>query len=166
MADLFAIPLTLREANALVRQWHRHHKPVQGYRFAIGVVDQSGRLRGCCICGRPVGRKSGKPSDVLEVTRVVTDGVRNGCSFLYGAASRAGKAMGFEKIQTFILADEETGQSLRASGWTFEGISRGGEWKRTDGSERRTDQPNGPKGKWSRLLNSVRPKDPLLDLLG
>ena len=34
---LKARPLTRDKANELVKLWHRHHKPVQGYRFAIGA---------------------------------------------------------------------------------------------------------------------------------
>ena len=33
------IPMTLREANAFVEQHHRHHKPVVGHKFSIGVSD-------------------------------------------------------------------------------------------------------------------------------
>ena len=33
------IPMTLREANAFVEQYHRHHKPVVGHKFSIGVSD-------------------------------------------------------------------------------------------------------------------------------
>ena len=34
--------------------WHRHHKPVVGHRFSIGV--ENGEIRGACIVGRPVAR--------------------------------------------------------------------------------------------------------------
>jgi hypothetical protein len=30
-----------------------------------------------------------------EVTRLCTDSVKNGCSFLYGAAARVARAMGY-----------------------------------------------------------------------
>ena len=29
-------PVSLKEANAYVRQHHRHHKPVVGHKFSIG----------------------------------------------------------------------------------------------------------------------------------
>ncbi len=144
-------PLELRDANAFVAEKHRHHKPVQGHRFSIGVYDEDGILRGACIVGRPVARLGGNPREVLEVTRLVTDGTKNACSMLYAAAARAGKALGYKRIQTYIL-DTEPGVTLRAAGWTDEGPAGGGQWHHTDGKPRRTDQPTGPKRKWSRSL--------------
>jgi hypothetical protein len=64
-----------------------------------------------------------------EVTRLCTDGVKNGCSFLYGAAARVARAMGYTKIISYILESED-GASLRASGWTLAGIRGGGSWNR------------------------------------
>jgi hypothetical protein len=152
---LYAIPLELSEANKLVDAWHRHHQPSQGHRFSLGCVDGDGVLHGAVIVGRPVARLAGAPRDVLEVVRLVTDGEANACSLLYSAAARAGLAMGYKRIQTYIL-DSETGTSLVASGWTFEGEAGGGQWKHTDGKPRRTDQPTGMKTRWAKVL-SVRP---------
>ncbi len=148
---LHVIPLELTEANALVAQWHRHHKPAQGHRFSIGVIDDAGDLHGAAIVGRPVARLAGSPRDVLEVVRLVSDGTYNACSILYAAAARAGLAMGYRRIQTYIL-DDEPGTTLRASGWASEGEAGGGQWKHTDGRARRTDQPTGMKERWSRTL--------------
>ena len=64
--------------------------------------------------GIPVG--AAMTERVLEVTRLVTDGTANACSLLYAAAARVGKELGYERIQTFILATEP-GTSLRAAGW-------------------------------------------------
>lgn len=75
---------------------------------------------------------------------------------LYAAAARACKALGFERIQTYILEDEP-GVSLRASGWEYEGPAGGGQWKHTDGKPRRTDQPTTPKGRWGKPLNPSQP---------
>jgi hypothetical protein len=94
---------------------------------------------------------AGAPRDVLEVVRLVTDGTPNACSILYAAAARAGMALGFRRIQTYIL-DDEPGASLKASGWTYEGTAGGGQWKHTDGKARRTDQPTGIKGRWAKTL--------------
>ncbi|QZI73750.1 hypothetical protein K5F93_20105 [Pseudomonas protegens] len=63
----------------------------------------------------------------LEVTRCCTDGVRNGCSMLYGSAWRAVKALGYARLITYVLA-EESGKSLRASGWRLIGLRGGGNW--------------------------------------
>lgn len=152
------VPLELNEANALVSALHRHHKPCQGHRFSIGVIDTEGNLRGACIVGRPVARLAGHPRQVLEVTRLVTDGTPNLCSMLYAAAARTGKAMGYSRIQTYIL-QSETGVSLKAAGWKCEGEAGGGQWKHTDGKARRTDQPTGAKQRYALVLSSVVPPE-------
>src|SRR5678815_3290523 len=105
------VPLELRELNALVAKLHRHHKPVQGHRFSIGV-EHEGKLVGGASVGRPVARMTNQRT-VLEVTRLVTDGTKHACSMLYSAAARIGRELGYEKIQTFILA-QEPGTSLIA----------------------------------------------------
>lgn len=143
------VPLTLRQANELVGQLHRHHKPCQGHRFSIGA-EKGGQLVGAAIIGRPVGRKNPQ-YEWCEVTRLVTDGTRNACSKLYGSAARIAREMGFTRIQTFIL-DEELGTSLRAAGWVFDGTSDGGDWNQPSRGGRRTDQPQQPKQRWRKDL--------------
>lgn len=157
MTKLSVIPIELEQANAAIAAWHRHHQPCVGHRFSLGVVDELGILHGAAVIGRPVARLAGHPSKVLEVTRLVTDGTKNVCSMLYSAAARAGRELGFERIQTYILADEETGVSLKASGWMSEGICGGGQWKHTDGKPRRTDQPTSAKMRWAKVLAAQRP---------
>jgi len=84
------------------------------------------------------------------VTRLCTDGHKNACSFLYARAARACREMGFSRIQTFILPDE-CGASLRGAGWACDGLSRnaGKGWATRN---RRQDQPQGPKVRWSLQL--------------
>lgn len=145
------VPLTLREANNLVGHLHRHHAPVQGHRFSIGLVYEN-RLVGAAIIGRPVAPATEQFS-TAEITRLVTDGTPNACSALYGAAARICREMGFDSIQTFIL-DSEPGTSLKASGWIKAHKTRGGDWYEPSRHARsRSDQPQGPKVKWVRLLN-------------
>lgn len=112
--SLVTVPLTLSEANVFVAEHHRHHQPVVGHKFTIGAAED-GEIVGVCIVGRPVarGRDDGW---TLEVTRLCTDGTRNACSLLYGAAARATFALGYKRIGTYILASEE-GTSLKAAGW-------------------------------------------------
>jgi len=154
---LRVVPVELAEANAAVSAWHRHHQPAVGHRFSIGVVDEAGVLHGAAIVGRPVARNAGSPRKVAEVSRLVADGTPHVCSMLYAAAARACRAIGFERIQTYIL-DTETGVSLRAAGWEYEGVAGGGQWKHTDGRPRRTDQPTGMKGRWAKRLNDDQPE--------
>lgn len=77
-------PISLAEANAFVSALHRHHKPVPGAKFCVAVSDGT-EVRGVAIVGRPVARNS-DDGWTLEVNRCCTDGVKNGCSMLYGAA--------------------------------------------------------------------------------
>lgn len=86
-------PISLRDANEYVRQHHRHHKPVAGHKFSIGC-EADGELVGVIIAGRPVSRYL-DDGFTLEVTRLCTNGAKNACSFLYGAAARAAAAMGY-----------------------------------------------------------------------
>jgi hypothetical protein len=146
---LRAVPLTLAQANALVAQLHRHHKPVRGHRFSIGAK-RGDQMVGAVIVGRPVARAVDQYA-IAEVTRLVTDGTANACSFLYARAAQAARAMGFESIQTYTLASEP-GVSLRASGWTCEGAPRphGVGWESRSG--RRTDQPTEQKLRWRKTL--------------
>jgi hypothetical protein len=133
--------VSLAEANAYVRLHHRHHKPVVGHKFSIGAV-LSDELVGVVIVGRPVSRMR-DDGRTLEVTRLCTDGARNACSFLYGAAARACFALGYSKIGTYILATED-GASLRASGWRLIGSTPGRSWSVP--SRPRTDKhPLGPR---------------------
>lgn len=148
--SLTLVPIKLDTANAFVLRHHRHHKPVQGHKFSVGVATDDGRLVGAAIIGRPVSRGS-DDGFTAEVTRVCTDGTRNACSILYGAAARAAKAMGYRNVQTYIL-DEEDGASLRASGYQPVATTAGGRWVRSEGTARRDDQPNGPKQRWERRL--------------
>ena len=110
MAGLTITPISLAEANAFVHEYHRHHDPVPGAKFCIACSDDSG-VRGVAIVGRPVARML-DDGWTLEVNRCCTDGARNACSILYGAAWRAARALGYRKLITYTLP-EEGGASLR-----------------------------------------------------
>ena len=49
------VPVSLKEANAFVERYHRHHKPVVGHKFSIGATDGE-TIVGVAIVGRPVSR--------------------------------------------------------------------------------------------------------------
>jgi len=146
---LKVFPLTLGQANDLVAKLHRHHKPVVGHRFSIGVK-LGDDIVGAAIVGRPTGRKNPQ-YDWAEITRLVTDGTKNACSILYAACARIAKEMGFLRIQTFILGSE-TGVSLKAAGWVFDQASGGGDWNVPSRGGRRTDQPQESKQRWKKEL--------------
>lgn len=143
-------PAELKEANEFVARVHRHHKPVVGHRWSLAVEDEHGVVHGVAICGRPVARMTDQRA-VLEITRLATDGAPNACSKLYAAVANAARAMGFSKVQTFIL-EEEPGTSLKASGYAREATSAGGDWTRSSKPNRRQDQPQGPKVRWAKVF--------------
>ena len=88
-------PMSLADANRFVAEHHRHHKPVRGHKFSLGCM-ANGRLAGVAIVGRPVSRYL-DDGLTLEVNRLCTDGTKNACSFLYGAAARAAKVLGYHR---------------------------------------------------------------------
>jgi hypothetical protein len=144
-----AVPLTQREANAFVDALHRHHDPTPGDKYRIGAqVD--GRLVGVVQVGRPVSRRIDAIGDTVEVKRLCTDGTDNVCSFLYSAAARVAKELGYSKIITYILA-AENGASLRAAGWTKEADVIGQSWDKPS-RRRNTTAPTCNKQRWARTL--------------
>ena len=121
------VPIDFSEAVAFVREHHRHHVPPVGHRAVLGLADVSVepvKIRGVAILGRPVARAL-DDGWTLEVTRVATDGVRNGCSKLYGASWRLAQALGYRRLVTYTLASE-SGSSLRAVGWKLINQTRDG----------------------------------------
>lgn len=118
--------ITQKQANEFIVQHHRHHNAVVGSITQLGLFNEN-ELVGVAILSRPVSRRIDF-TKVVEVTRLCTDGTQNACSKLYSACARIAREMGFEKIQTYILASE-SGISLKASGWILEAENVGGkEW--------------------------------------
>ena len=141
--------ITLRDANAYVSAHHRHHGQARGHKFSLACLDDGGNLHGVAIVGRPVARML-DDGRTLEVTRLCTDGYRNACSFLYGAAARLAREAGYSRIVTYIL-ETENGASLKASGWHMDCLTKGGSWSRP--SRPREDKaPTCRKVRWSRTF--------------
>lgn len=146
---LSLVPVTLREVNEFVHLCHRHHGPTVGHRFSIGV-QEDGQLAGVAICGRPVSRFL-DDGYMLEVNRLCTDGTKNACSMLYGAAVRAARAMGYRRVITYIL-DSECGTSLKASGFVCEGPAGGMEWTGRSKPKDSGQYPRQMKTRWVKIL--------------
>ena len=140
-------PITLRCASAFINLNHRHHPPTVGCKFAIGLYEGE-KMVGCAVCGRPVSRHL-DDGLTCEINRLCTDGTRNACSKLYGAASRVAKEMGYKKIITYIL-QSENGASLKASGFICEGVAGGTHW--TGQRNRNQHIPKEMKTRWSKCL--------------
>lgn len=159
--SLSIIPLTLKQANSYIAQYHRHNKPVVGHKFSIGCCEVSGEIHGVAIVGRPVARRLDDGLTV-EVTRVCTDGTYNACSILYGACARIAKEMGYKRIVTYTLISEP-GTSLKASGWMMAGNAGGRDWD-VPSRPRETNQltlfgeerkyPEEKKVRWEKIFKS------------
>jgi hypothetical protein len=119
---LEVIPITLREANDFVEQFHRHSKRTarDGGKFAIAAADCDG-MWGVAIVGNPVSASfmDGFTAEVLRVC-VRADAPRNSCSYLYGRCWRVWQAMGGRRLVTYTL-QSESGASLKGAGWRIMG---------------------------------------------
>lgn len=145
---MHAVPITQKQAAEYVAANHRHHKPARGDVFRIGA-EKDGRVVGIIQCGRPTARCL-QDGLTLEAVRLCTDGTHNACSFLYSAAARVAKELGYKRIITYTL-ESEPGASLKASGWVLDGITKGGTWDTP--SRHRTDKaPTCRKKRWIKQL--------------
>ena len=91
------------------------------------------------MVGRPVSRHLDN-GITLEIRRVTTNGAKNACSFLYAAAWRTARNLGYKKLITYILSSEN-GKSLYAADFKCVGEAGGGNWHSED-RPRSKDLPN------------------------
>lgn len=145
-------PITFAEACEYVKQYHRHHPAPQGHKYSIAVADER-RVVGVVMVGRPVARAYDN-GRTLEVTRCCTDGTKNAASKLYAAAWRAARALGYRRLVTYTLAEEQ-GTSLLAAGWRALYQTKGGSWNCP--TRPRIDRhPIGQKTLWEFTLDEVK----------
>jgi L-amino acid N-acyltransferase YncA len=113
-AEVNLRPVTQLEARKFVAAHHRHSSAPLRVIAAVGV-EADGELVGVGTLERP---KAAKLCDgfTVEASRVCTTGTRNACSMIYGALSRAAKALGYRRIVTYTLSTED-GASCRAAGF-------------------------------------------------
>ena len=127
-------PISISDAVKFVEQHHRHLPKCSHRLWAIGLFNAQ-KCEGVAIVGRPTARSwcssKGEPCQRLEVVRLaVRPEVKNGCSMLYGACSRAAKAMGALDLLTYTNI-KESGISLKAANWIEEeGVFGGGQHSR------------------------------------
>lgn len=120
------VPCTIKEANAFIKQHHRHNGPVVACRIALAVADKQGTIHGVALAGRPIARML-NDGTTLEAVRVCTDGYKHACSMLYAAVWRSAQAIGYTSMITYSLTTE-SGASLRACGWQCEATITGRSW--------------------------------------
>jgi hypothetical protein len=108
-------PISIREAKAFVKKYHRHHKAPRGVLFAL-ALNNGHKVIAVSIVGRPVARFN-QDGWTAEVTRLwLIEGHKNACSKLYQISKRAAQAMGYRRVPTYILSSEP-GSSLKGAGW-------------------------------------------------
>jgi hypothetical protein len=158
MVRLQLVPVALDEARRFVGAHHRHNLPSIGWKFGVGVA-QGDKLVGVAMAARPVARAL-DDGRTLEVIRSCTDGTPNANSMLYGAVTRAAKALGYARLFTYTLA-EEPGTSLKAAGWIRDAeLDPRPAWEYTGQSRMQKDlfgqdrRPPGPKVRWVRWLTA------------
>lgn len=118
-------PCTVKRAIRFVAETHRRLPRIQGGMWAVAVA-RDGEIVGVAIVGHAAQEWTTEIPEVLSVLRVaVREGNPNACSMLYGACSRAARAMGAGDLVTYTHLDEP-GTSLRAAGWIDAGETGGG----------------------------------------
>lgn len=143
------VPITVKAALKLVKLWHRKLPDLQGGLFAVALGYPI--INGVGVAGNPSRVWQGTAR--LVISRVAINDVKNGCSIIYGALSRAAKALGYREVWTYTTPDE-SGTSLRAAGFENMGLSRGGSYDRP--SRKRDNPVNGEqKRRWRRRLAEV-----------
>jgi len=141
-------PITVKAARKYVAEHHRHLPKLQGGLFAVSVVDDAGKVRGVGVAVNParVWQGTGR----IVIGRVATDGAKNACSMIYGSLCRAAKALGYVEAWTYTLPEED-GASVKASGFEFSGITKGGNYGRRGRPRGAAVRPE-PKKRWLRKL--------------
>lgn len=114
MQKIEIIPISIKDANWFIDQYHRHSGPVVGALFALACACGP-EIVGVATVGRPVARYMDN-GWTAEVTRLCTNGTKNAASKLYGACWRAARSLGWRKLITYTLQTER-GTSLNAAGW-------------------------------------------------
>jgi hypothetical protein len=142
------------EARAFISRHHAHCDPTRAWRFGFSVFNGAA-LMGVATVGNPVAPTLMKRG-IAEVNRLcirrdLNPMLRwNCCSMLYAHSAREAERRGFNRIITYTRVDED-GASLRAAGWTCEGLAGGRGWH---SSRRSRSNRNAwiKKLRWSRTL--------------
>ena len=156
MAPFALKAISQKTAREFVHAHHRHSSAPPASIFQVGVTLDD-VLVGVAIGGRPSARLLCN-GETIEITRLCTDGTSNASSFLYGAACRAAKNLGYTKAITYTL-QRESGASLRAAGWKLAHTTPKQHWHRTNRPREIPDMFGGktrriPEGRfrWEKML--------------
>ena len=150
------VPINITDAKRFVGRHHRHNRPPVSGLFAVGL-ENGGGLIGVAIAGRPVARPL-QDGSTVEITRVCTLEHKNANSRLYGAITRAAKALGYRRAYSYTL-QSESGASLKAAGFVVDAILPArATWNCPARQRVQTDlfgeetRPSEPKIRWLKML--------------
>jgi hypothetical protein len=123
--SLQIVPVTLREANDFVENFHRHNGRTSrdGGKFAIAAACDAG-LVGVAIVGNPLSATL-MDGWTAEVLRVCTrpEAQKGTCSKLYSRCWQIWRLMGGRRLITYTL-QTESGATLRGAGWRIVGETK------------------------------------------
>lgn len=142
---LHVVPLSFAAAKAFVNEHHSHHSSAHRWKFGCGVADAEDNLVGVVMVGRPVNRIM-DDGYTLEVLRCCTLRTHNAASMLYGIARRVSRELGYTRLITYTLAEED-GHSLRVAGFVVAETVDGRSWN-TSHRPRADKHPLGDKVRW------------------
>jgi hypothetical protein len=138
---------------AWISDVHRHLPIVQGGLFAVAVY-QGPQLVGVGLTGNPARVWQGTGRVIISRVAVLAGLDHVGshaapvCSMIYGALTRASRALGYREVWTYTLP-EESGASLRAAGFIDMGLTRAEEWDRPSRRRNAAVRPDA-KRRWVR----------------
>lgn len=108
--------ITREQANAVVSQWHSHHKPIKIDILRCGAFID-GEIVGVAIGALLVAPALARGLTTIEVVRVACrGGDKNVASRLIASVWNSAKALGFTRGISYTRADE-LGTSYKAAGW-------------------------------------------------
>lgn len=150
---LIHAPITVKSALPFCSRVHRRLPNIKGAMWAVGAY-HDGELIGVALVGFPARVWNGEALQVLRVA--VMEGHPNACSRLYGACSRAARAMGARNLVTYTHLDE-SGVSLRAAGWVEDGITAdNADWGRKGRPRQLALDPNSKRRWWAAWSERVK----------
>lgn len=122
ITELKPYPITLKEARNYIDRHHRHNAAPKFHKFSVCLrtADEVEPV-GVAIASTPKARHQ-MDGVTLEINRCCSDPrYADACSRLYALAIRAGREMGYRRFLTYTLP-EESGSSLKAVGFQFDGL--------------------------------------------
>lgn len=150
LADMEVVPIHLKEAREYITRHHRHCGAPSFHKFSVSLrVDGEPEPVGVAVASTPKARHL-MDERTLEINRVCVDPrYGNACSKLYAQVIRIGKGLGYTRFVTYTLP-EESGASLKAVGFQFDGMTQDAAhgWDVPSRPRNMEKYPKGEKRRW------------------